>query len=64
MSNYNISHSAAATAARAIMENKIESGRASAMNLFERVINDSPHDMVAPGQRLAERLKTLVNDAF
>ena len=52
MSNYNISHSAAATAARAIMENKIESGRASAMNLFERVINDSPHDMVAPGQRI------------
>ena len=56
--SYDVSHSQAATAARAIMEAKIDSGRASAMKLFEHVVTNAPQDMVAPGSRIAFGMDT------
>lgn len=50
--DYNVAASAAATAARAIMEKKIADGRAGAVRLLEHVNTAVPTDYVAKGHAL------------
>jgi len=51
-SEYQVSATAAATAARALMEKKIENGKASAELLYERVHSNVPDDSIVRGRGL------------
>lgn len=50
--NYNVAVSAAATAARSLMEQKIETGRTSAAALWEKVNTQVPVDAIVRGRGL------------